>query len=104
MWEIDLPAIKGEHYMSIEIFGLKLFTNSVAEYLFTSFTCLVINLLTGRIDEREKERIARRMIGQNHDIKNAMESAFEAAVKSVFRDWKKERENRSLLTAKTDCS
>jgi len=93
--------------MPIEVFGQMLFSGLISEYLFaTIFSCAAVNLVTSPLSEKIKAHFTQRMIGRNHDIRNAMETAFQCAVKGVFQEWEAERKSRSLIsgTAKTPVS
>jgi len=71
------------------VLGLTLFGACVAEYLFNSvITCGVVNLATDKIGEMNRKMLAKQMIGRNHDIQGAMDTAFQLAVKHIFKEAK----------------
>ena len=92
--------------MPLEIFGCTL-VSKIPEYLFTGiFGCAMVNLGTTPLSDKIKAHFTQRMIGRNHDIKKAMETAFECAVKDVFKEWEEARKKRSPIsgTEETDIS
>jgi len=79
----------------ITLLGLTLFGGATAEYLFSSvITCAVVNLLTDKISDKNKDMLAEQMVGRNHDIQQAMEEAFQSATKIIVKKWWEKRRKR----------
>jgi tetratricopeptide (TPR) repeat protein len=74
--------------MSFTIFGLPLVSAPLSEYLFNCvLTCALVNLTTSPAYDKLKGLWSGRMIGKNHDINRAMETAFEMGLKDIFKPY-----------------